>query len=74
MWHVFLQGSLAIMSWACITTGFILGAMRVCSLDLRVDEAIEEQGLDILFGAPASGAQNEDTEDKEVRHAEIKEK
>lgn len=62
-----LQGSLAVMSWACVTSGLILGAMRVCRLDLRVEEAIEEQGLDILFGAPLSDAQNSSVEDKEVR-------
>jgi hypothetical protein len=62
-----IQGSLAIISWACSTSGFVLGTMRVCGLDLRVCEEIEEQGLDVLFGAPLSDAQNEDTGDKEVR-------
>ena len=41
--------------------------MRACGLDLRVYEEIEEQGLDILFGAPLSDAQTADADDKEVR-------
>jgi ammonia channel protein AmtB len=36
-----IVGSLAIMSWASVTSGIILGIMRLVGLDLRVETDIE---------------------------------
>jgi len=42
--QVQIVASLAIASWTCGVSGFVLGGMRLCRLDLRVSEELEEQG------------------------------